>query len=86
MKKIVKLISITIFSMLFISIAEARMLTYVIIGDSIMSGVANSTMNGPDGQAKELAAIAKTMTSTDKKEIDSENQNDEPIKEENEIK
>ncbi len=37
-------------------------------------------------KAKELAAIAKTMTSTDKKEIDSENQNDEPIKEENEIK
>ena len=34
-------------------------------------------------KAKELAAIAKTMTSTDKKEIDSENQNDEPIKEEN---
>lgn len=35
-------------------------------------------------KARELAAIAKTMTSSDKKEIEIENLNDESIKEEEE--
>jgi lysophospholipase L1-like esterase len=58
MTKLIKMISIVMCTLLSMSyaVAEPRMQTWIILGDSIMSGVSNSTINGPDGKAKDLAA------------------------------